>query len=144
MDLNTWMVNAIHREGGIPVNFPSVNLAHKAPTLSNTHSFDTCYCDVMLSWQPALLQYSSGHPLHGYEKDAIATVISSKVPIISVLGGFWICSVITVAFNRGTGRRRCYCAYRLASTDRWPLGVRCLSSLFVSLEQMCFNPVRVK
>lgn len=59
------------------MNFPSVNLAHKAPTISNTRSFDTCYCDVMLSGQPAIRQYSSnaqGAILfsdYGYEKDAL-------------------------------------------------------------------------
>lgn len=54
-----WLMLFMEREAGHSNELPSVNLAHKTPTISSTHSFDTCYCDVMLSWQPAILYYSS-------------------------------------------------------------------------------------
>jgi len=46
-DAHAWLMLFIEMEAGHSLNFPSVRLARKAPTISDPHGFDTCYCDVM-------------------------------------------------------------------------------------------------
>lgn len=137
LHLNTWMVDAIHRDGGRTsqwtsplLTWPIKRLQFPALTALTPATVMSCYHDNLpySGYTQEAILFSA----YGYEKDAIVTVISgsSKVPIMAALWGFWMCSLVIVAFNRG---RQCHSAYPLASTDWWFEGSE------VALKSFCLS-----